>query len=357
MRIPQDDIAALEKQTGMCPLPIQDGIQYWEGFLQSEMVQGVALYGIPSRIAAYIDQKPGKVCREASGQPKDIGPAALLAKTEAYLKALISEEIKLAPDRISSSDRLESFGIDSVMISRINANLEKDLGALPKTLLYEHETVRELARFLLQETQDALVALLGVTSSSSGPSIPAKALAEEVMQDEVPPAQEKEVLPAQGKHDNEAIAIIGIHAYYPHSPTLNTYWENLKSGKDLTGLVPPDRWDYDEFYHPDPVAAAEGKIYCKWGGFLADYDKFDSHFFNIPPEEAKLIDPQERLFLESVWAAIEDAGYTRNSLRSRCPKGRSANVGVFVGVTTNSYHLWSLEVRARGIQARPPPRA
>ncbi|MBO0721907.1 MAG: hypothetical protein J2P41_13875 [Blastocatellia bacterium] len=56
---------------------------------------------------------------------------------------------------------------------------------------------------------------------------------------------------------------------------------------------------------------------CKWGGFLDDDDKFDPRFFNISPEEARVIDPQERLFLESVWAAIEDAGYTRDSLKMR----------------------------------------
>ena len=60
------------------------------------------------------------------------------------------------------------------------------------------------------------------------------------------------------------------------------------------------------------------------------------------------MDPQERLFLESVWAAIEDAGYTREHLRERHPKAGSADVGVFVGVTTNTYNLWAPEERMRG---------
>jgi acyl transferase domain-containing protein len=92
----------------------------------------------------------------------------------------------------------------------------------------------------------------------------------------------------------------------------------------------------------------DGRIYCKWGGFLEDYDKFDPQFFNLSAEEAKVTDPQERLFLESVWAAIENAGYTRESLKTRFPKARSADVGVFVGVTTNSYHLWAPEEHSRG---------
>jgi acyl carrier protein len=269
----------------------------------------------------------------------------LLAKTEEYLKTLIGEEIKLSPDRIGSSDRLESFGIDSVMIHRLNINLEKDLGELPKTLLYQHETVQELAQFLLQQERNALIKLFGLAGSAGQPAILPAEIEEEGIQNEMSLGDAKD--------DLAPIAIIGIHGYYPHSATLAEYWENLKAGKDLTDLVPPNRWDYKQFYHPDPAAAADGKIYCKWGGFLENYDKFDPQFFKISAEEARIIDPQERLFLQSVWAAIEDAGYTRERLKEVCPKARSADVGVFVGVTTNSYHLWGPEEKSRGNNVCP----
>ena len=144
MSISQDDIVRLENQIGMCPLPKQEGLRYWEDFLRSEALQGVALYGIPSKIAAYIDRNQVRCSRQRSIAEENIDPTMLFAKTEAYLKGLIGEEIKLAPDRIGSSERLESFGIDSVIINRFNTKLERDLGALPKTLLYEYETVREL---------------------------------------------------------------------------------------------------------------------------------------------------------------------------------------------------------------------
>ncbi|MCG8337864.1 MAG: type I polyketide synthase, partial [Proteobacteria bacterium] len=117
--------------------------------------------------------------------------------------------------------------------------------------------------------------------------------------------------------------------------------------------VPQNRWDAEEMFDSDPEKAAEGKIYCKWGGFLDDFDKFDCDFFTISREEAKLIDPQERLFLESVWSAIEDAAYTRDSLKKSCPKGKSANVGVFVGVTTNTYHLLTPEEWNKGNMVNP----
>ena len=121
--------------------------------------------------------------------------------------------------------------------------------------------------------------------------------------------------------------MFGIHGYYPHSENLDEFWENLKQGKKLIDLVPPNRWSYEEFYDPDPAAAKNGKIYCKWGGFLNDHDKFDPLFFNISPEEARVMDPQERLFLQSVWAAVEDAGYTRNSLKKHFAKDHGVDRG------------------------------
>ena len=340
MGVSRDDIARLEQRTGISPLPTQEGIRYWEDFLRSEATHGVALYGTASRIDASIARKPAEVRAHVSAPAVAVEPAALLARTEAYVKALIGEEITLAPDRIGSADRFESFGIDSVMINRLNATLERDLGALPKTVFYEYETVAELARFLVQEARGGLTALFGVSGSDDQSPTPHASVEEEDNQRDVSRPERHDAL--------EPIAIIGIHGYYPHSENLDDYWDNLKHGRDLIDVVPPGRWDYAEFYHPDPAAAADGKIYCKWGAFLDGYDKFDAQFFNISTDEARMIDPQERLFLESVWAAIEDAGYTRDSLKTRCPKARSADVGVFVGVTTNSYHLWALEERNRG---------
>ena len=240
--------------------------------------------GTHSRVAVSIVQKPANRHRNGSAPVEGVDSKTLFAKTEEYLKGLIGEEIKLAPHRIGSSDRLESFGIDSVMINRINANLEKDLGVLPKTLLYEHETVGEVTSFLLQEVRESLIALFGFAGSAGDSAIPSTEIEEEAIQDEAPTPKTDD--------DSEEIAIIGIHGYYPQSANLDEYWENLKQSRDLIDLVPLNRWNYEEFYDPDPAAASNGKIYCKWGGFLDDYDKFDPRFFNIPTEEARIIDPQ-----------------------------------------------------------------
>jgi polyketide synthase PksN len=89
-------------------------------------------------------------------------------------------------------------------------------------------------------------------------------------------------------------------------------------------------------------------VYSKWGGFIDGVDKFDPLFFNISPREAETMEPQERLFLECVHSVIEDAGYTRDSLREYKGHELGGNVGVFVGVTYEEYQLLGAQSTALG---------
>lgn len=346
MTLGADAVALSEKHTGMRPLPTAEGLAYWEDFLRSDLVQGLALYGTPSRIAAWVGrgtQQERTERRELAEARPGSSPAALPAQAEAYLKGLIGEEIKLAPERIDAREPLASFGIDSIMVGRLNERLESRFGLLPKTLFYEYETVEELAKYFVRELPHALAGLLDDAGAADAAPI------EEAAHAAPEPAPADRLVPGA----DEPIAIVGVHGYYPQSPDLAGYWENLRSGRDMVGVVPGERWDADAFYDADPGRAADGKIYCRWGGFLDDVDKFDASFFNIAADEARMMDPQERLFLQSVWAAFEDAGCTRESLKRDFPKGRGADVGVFVGVTTNSYQLLAAEEWKRGNFASP----
>ena len=75
-------------------------------------------------------------------------------------------------------------------------------------------------------------------------------------------------------------------------------------------------------------------------GFIDGFAEFDPLFFNLTPRETMSIDPQERLFLQACWEAMEDAGYTRDALARR--HGR--RVGVFAGITKTGYDLYIPEV-------------
>ncbi|MFZ5635022.1 MAG: SDR family NAD(P)-dependent oxidoreductase [Pseudomonadota bacterium] len=342
MGLSPEEIRRQEAQVGASPLPTAEGLRCWEDALRADAAQIVVLYGLPSRMSGSIARKSAKGGAGAATRVADVDPAILFGKIEDYLKAMVGREIKLAPERIAASERFESFGVDSVMIGKFNAELERDLGVLPKTLFYEYETIEELAKYLQQYARDALVALFGLSGGTL--EAPAEPLPHEVgfdVDDHDPHADE-------AFDEPERFAIIGIHGRYPHAANLDEFWENLRLGRDATGAVPTVRWNSEALYDPDPAASADGRIYCRSGGFLDDVDRFDAAFFNIPADEAKIADPQERLFLESVWAAVEDAGYTREGMRRMFPKGKGADVGVFVGVTTNSYHLLAAQAHAQG---------
>ncbi|MEQ1511202.1 MAG: SDR family NAD(P)-dependent oxidoreductase [Lysobacteraceae bacterium] len=133
-----------------------------------------------------------------------------------------------------------------------------------------------------------------------------------------------------GASAREDIAIIGISGRYPGARNLDEFWRNISSGRDCISEIPLERWDYRTQYNPD--RNNKGTVYSKWGGFIDDVDQFDARFFNISAREAETLDPQERLFLQTAWECVEDACYTRQSLKQ-------SPVGVFVGVMWGNYAL------------------
>ena len=127
----------------------------------------------------------------------------------------------------------------------------------------------------------------------------------------------------------EPIAIVGMGCRFPGGATdPQAFWRILRDGVDAITEVPPDRWDVDAFYDPDPEAA--GKMYTRYGAFVADIDRFDAQFFGVSGREAVSMDPQQRLLLEVGWEALEDAGLAPDRLAG-------SETGVFVGISTSDY--------------------
>lgn len=128
---------------------------------------------------------------------------------------------------------------------------------------------------------------------------------------------------------SEPIAVVGIGCRFPGGVTdADSYWHLLSTGVDAITEVPPERWDIEAYYDADINAA--GKTYSRYGGYLRDIDKFDPVFFGISPREAERMDPQQRLFLEVAWEALENAGQAPDKLHS-------SQTGVYVGATTCEY--------------------
>ncbi|OBG94801.1 polyketide synthase [Mycobacterium sp. E3298] len=134
------------------------------------------------------------------------------------------------------------------------------------------------------------------------------------------------------------VAVIGMACRLPggiDSP--EQLWEALLRGDDLVTEIPPERWDADEFYDPQP--GVPGRSVCKWGAFLDDVAGFDPEFFGITDNEATAMDPQHRLLLETSWEAMEHGGLTRETLAG-------SRTGVFMGLMHDDYQLVHADANA-----------
>lgn len=131
------------------------------------------------------------------------------------------------------------------------------------------------------------------------------------------------------KSTQEDIAIIGVGLRVSSAETLSDYWEIINNKISCTEPYPKSRRDLvsnfaDLFYKED----REPEYYP--GSYLHKLDQFDNSFFHISPKEASLMDPVQRIFLQTIVNTFEDAGYTNDMLKN-------TKTGVFVGYTSSSF--------------------
>ncbi|MEV0503099.1 beta-ketoacyl synthase N-terminal-like domain-containing protein, partial [Streptomyces spectabilis] len=250
----------------------------------------------------------------------------------ALVRSVVAGRLGVPADRIDAGASYYALGLDSATLLRIAAELGERLGTkLAPTLLFEHATVTALAGHLARHHEPVGPAV--------GPSEPVAA-----------PAAPAAAPPTPAGPVGQDVAIVGISGRYPKARGLAEFWENLKSGRDCVGEVPEDRWPSDTFAGE---RTPSGRPMSRLGGFLDDPDCFDAEFFRIPEDEAARLDPQERLFLEVCWEAVEDAGYTPAGLSAADGGGRRGAVGVFAGVMHKDYVLVQHDA-ADGDQAAAP---
>ena len=130
---------------------------------------------------------------------------------------------------------------------------------------------------------------------------------------------------AEHNAPRRAIAIVGMSGRFPGAPSLQQFWQNLRNGveslEDFTAA------ELDAAGVDAAMQALPGWV--PRGTLLENADHFDAAFFGYSPREAQIIDPQQRVFLECAWEALEDAGYAGE------PEGRT--IGLYAGSSLNSY--------------------
>lgn len=273
----------------------------------------------------------------------------LLGKVTSNLKVLFAGIVKYSVDHIDEREMLENYGIDSIMIVELNKALAEIYGELSSTLFYEYQTLYALSMYLVRDHRDLSTKWTGMNvpdnfqTDDSGADL-SKPVAMTFRNGHSSLNQTQKVVHSKPE-TNEPIAIIGINGRYAQADNLKQFWENLKSGKDCITEIPDERWSMDNFFHADSAAAASlGKSYGKWGSFIDGFADFDPSFFNISPKEAKGMDPHIRIFLESCWHVLEDAGYSKQSLSELY----NGNVGVFAGITRTGFSFYAPELIKNG---------
>src|SRR5579871_6825462 len=125
---------------------------------------------------------------------------------------------------------------------------------------------------------------------------------------------------------NDAIAIIGMAGRFPGAEDLEQFWRNLQGGVESIS-----------FFTPEELLACgvtplllENPNYVKASGRLEGIELFDASFFGYSPREAVMIDPQQRIFLECAWTALEQAGYDASTY--------TGAIGVYAGTSASRYH-------------------
>ena len=110
---------------------------------------------------------------------------------------------------------------------------------------------------------------------------------------------------------------------------VSEFWRNIRDGVECVS-----HFDPNELEVASASALAANPDYIRARSTIEDADYFDAGFFGILPTEAELIDPQQRVFLENCWEALEDAGYD--------PQAYSGPIGVYAGCSPNTYFLRNL---------------
>ncbi|QRJ59919.1 acyltransferase domain-containing protein [Corynebacterium macginleyi] len=217
----------------------------------------------------------------------------------AWLRGWVSQATGVAETEILDSTPLENYGLSSRDAVVLSGELENLLGTrLDATVAYEYPTIELLANRLLNEPAG---------------------------RHDYAPRVQRGTPAAQGSD----IAVIGLSGRFPGANDVPEFWNMLAESRAGTGPLPVGRWSE---YSADPVMSEKIAQHNTDGGYIEDVASFDAEFFGLSPLEAANMDPQQRILLELVWHALENAGLPANELRG-------THTGVYMGSTNNDYGM------------------
>ncbi|AIQ58857.1 SDR family NAD(P)-dependent oxidoreductase [Paenibacillus borealis] len=333
MQVEEQTLLFFRNTVGLKPLESAAGLGYFEAILNGNVSQILPLQANRKKISGILGLESAAagaaITGERAGHRANLA-ADLLEQTQQAITGVISRLMKLDEAVIHPDQDLGEYGMSSITFTDAAGAVNDTFQVrMTPAVFFEYPTARALSAHLAESYPYELVeyfsqgaAQAAVASVDYGP-VKAGSSGTKVRQGWKVPQPESAVTVKR-----EPVAIIGISGAMPESRDLETFWEQLRQQKDMISEIPGDRWDIQELNRLK--GRGPDKPISGWGGFMKDIDKFDPGFFGINPREADLMDPQQRIFLETVWSTLEDAGYQASALSGK-------KVGLFVGVSTNDY--------------------
>jgi len=255
-------------------------------------------YMVPSALI-WLDQWPktssGKIDRKALPPPEKKRPelSALYQAPHTQAEKEISACLAgiLQVDHVGLADNFFELGGNSLLALKAVAALKKSLLVdLPVTKFYQSPTV------------SGIIGNLGLTEKTEA------------------------VVNRHLLGDTRDIAVIAMAARFPGAQNLDAFWTLLKEGRETISFFTADELDIGI---PDELR--NNPDYIKARGIIEQAEEFDAAFFGINPRLAELMDPQQRIFLEIAWEALENGGCV--------PSRYKGTIGVFAGTGNNTYYL------------------
>ena len=230
-------------------------------------------------------------------------PSQTFAEVKSVVVDTFADTLRRTADEIIEIDELDQLECDSLKIVAITVALSDVFPWLPSTLLFEHARVSAIAQAIADLSKETQHDIADTRSSAHD---------------------------RNWRDDSPDLAVVGMGVRCAGADSPETLWQLLKNGGSAVRPVPPER---DYFF---------GRLEDDrphWAGLLDAVDHFDGDFFSAPPREAQWLDPQLRLFMETAWTALEDAGHT-----DRVTNGAT---GVFVGVMYDDYAVTANRLATR----------
>ncbi|NOT89845.1 MAG: SDR family NAD(P)-dependent oxidoreductase [Lysobacter sp.] len=317
MRIDATTQAVLAQSIGMQAMETGVGLSAFHDCVAMNRAQMVVAQGDPAKLLARLR---GHDVVEHAAPPVAAAHGTLtFDRIQKELRLMLAAVLHARPEDIELRKPLVELGLDSVLGTEfVLAINQKFATALSSVGIYDHPNVFALAQYLeaaqprLQEHAHAVrephaqyAAQAALSHRDSG---------------------RIDAYTSQG--GSEKLAVIGMSGRYPQAGNLEEYWQNLATATNSIVGIPDSRWDADAYYDADPDA--EGKMYSRSMGILDNADAFDPRFFRIAPQEALYMDPEQRLFLQEGYRALEDAGYVGSD-------ADGLNCGVYLGMESSEY--------------------